>query len=82
MNQVHPHDELMPAALALADRLAANAPFATALTKRAVYAALYNDAAEQAQLEELNQAWLRGSLDAREGARAFIENRQPSFQGR
>ncbi len=81
-NRVIPHDELMPEALALADRLAQNAPWAMALTKRAIYAALNNDATQQAQLEELNQAWLRNSLDAREGARSFVEKRSPQFQKR
>ena len=57
----------MPTALALADRLAANAPWAMTLTKQAIYAALYNDPEEQAILEERNQALLRHSLDAREG---------------
>ena len=81
-NRVVAHDELLPEALALADRLAQNAPWATALTKRAIYAALNNDATQQAQLEELNQAWLRNSLDAREGARSFVEKRSPQFQRR
>ncbi len=81
-NRVVAHDELMPEALALADRLAGNAPWASALTKRAIYAALNNDATQQAQLEELNQSWLRNSLDAREGARAFVERRGPQFQRR
>ena len=79
-NRVVPHDDTLSEALALADQLARNAPWATALTKRAIYAALHNDASQQAQLEELNQSWLRGSLDAREGARAFAERRDPSFQ--
>ena len=82
VNQVVEHDELMPTALALADRLAANAPWAMGLTKLAIYAALYNDPEEQAILEERNQALLRNSLDAREGARAFAERRPPSFQRR
>ena len=82
VNRVCTADELMPQALALADRLAGNAPWASALTKRAIYAALYNDAEEQAQLEELNQSLLRGSLDAREGAAAFRERREPVFQKR
>ena len=81
-NRVAPHDELLPEALALADRLAGMAPFAVGLTKRAIYAALNNDATEQAQLEELYQSWLRGSLDAREGARSFVEKRDPQFQRR
>ena len=81
-NRVAPHDELLTEALALADRLAGMAPFAVGLTKRAIYAALNNDATQQAQLEELYQSWLRGSLDAREGARSFAEKRDPQFQRR
>ena len=81
-NQVHPPDELLPAALALAERLAANAPFASGLTKRAIYTALNQDVRAQAQLEELHQSLLRSSHDHREGARAFAEKREPQFQGR
>ncbi len=81
-NRVVPHDELMTEALALADRLASNAPWASAMTKRAIYAALNNDATQQAQLEELTQSWLRNSLDAREGARSFVERRAPQYQRR
>jgi len=81
-NRVFPHDELMTETLAFADRLANMAPFAVGLTKRAIYAALNNDATQQAQLEELYQSWLRGSLDAREGARSFVEKRDPQFQRR
>ena len=81
-NRVIPHDELMAETMALADRLAQNAPWASALTKRAIYAALNNDATQQAQLEELNQSWLRNSLDAREGARSFVEKRPAQYQRR
>ena len=81
-NRVVAHDDLMGETLALADRLAQGAPWAMGLTKRAIYAALNNDATQQAQLEELNQAWLRNSLDAGEGARSFKERRDPSFQRR
>ncbi len=81
-NRVVAHEELMSEALAFADRLAQAAPWATGLTKRAIYAALNNDATQQAQLEELYQSWLRGSLDAREGARSFAERRDPQFQRR
>ena len=70
----------MPTALALADRLAANAPWAMTLTKQAIYAALYNDPEEQAILEERNQALLRHSLDAPRGAPAPSPNGvRPSF---
>ena len=81
-NRVISHDDLMSETLALADRLAGMAPFAVGLTKRAIYAALNNDATQQAQLEELYQSWLRGSLDAGEGARSFVEKRDPIFHRR
>lgn len=82
VNSVHPPQELLPTALALAARLAGNAPFATALTKRAIYAALDQNVEKQAQLEELSQSLLRSSYDHREGARAFAEKREPRFEGR
>ena len=81
-NRVAPHEQLLEETLALANRLAGMAPFAVGLTKRAIYAALNNDATQQAQLEELYQSWLRGSFDAREGARSFVEKRDPAFERR
>ncbi len=81
-NRVLPHDELLSEALSLAERLARNAPWASALTKRAIYAALNNDATQQTQIEELHQSWLRNSLDAREGTRSFVEKRTAHYQKR
>jgi len=73
-------EDLMAAALAVAERIAANAPLAVMATKEVVY--------EAAALGRLDMGSLRAkvahvgaSADAKEGARAFIERRPPVFRG-
>jgi enoyl-CoA hydratase/carnithine racemase len=73
-------ENLMAAALAVAERIAANAPLAVMATKEVVY--------EAAALGRLDMASLRAkvahvgaSADAKEGAQAFIERRPPQFRG-
>jgi len=78
-NRVVPDDELLPATLALAETLAAQAPLAVAAIKRVSANADLDAgiAAEQAAFAEVFF-----SADAREGVAAFIEKRPASFEGR
>lgn len=69
-------------ALAVATRIAANAPLAVELTKRIVSTAV-------GWSDEQQYAWQRGvaeaafiSEDAKEGAQAFAERREPVWRGR
>lgn len=82
VNRVVPAVDLLPAAMALAQRIAANAPGAIldtlALARRAV-------AVDEAALWAMNTAiWSRigESADALEGARAFKEKRPPRWTGK
>jgi enoyl-CoA hydratase/carnithine racemase len=79
VNRVVPDDELLGAALALAETLAAQAPLAVAAIKRVSANADLDAgiAAEQAAFAEVFQ-----TADAREGIAAFLEKRPPAFEGR
>ncbi len=81
LNQVVPADELIPAALALANRITANAP---AAAREALALARSAMAVGEPALWGMNAAiWSRidGSDDALEGARAFKEKRAPRWTG-
>jgi 2-(1,2-epoxy-1,2-dihydrophenyl)acetyl-CoA isomerase len=79
--RVVPGESLMAESLALATRLAAAAPRALALTKRALNRSW--DATLEASLDY--EAYLQGiagsTNDHREGLAAFVEKRPPSFRG-
>lgn len=78
-NRVVPDDELLPAALGLAETLAAQAPLAVAAIKQ-VSANPDLDAGIAAEQEAFARVF--ASADAREGIAAFLEKRAPSFEGR
>ena len=81
VNQVVPPAEVLPAALALAERIARNGPLALRATKELVRTA----STDLARAKELAAEWqpkVFGSEDAKEGATAFIERRDPVWKGR
>jgi len=79
VNRVVANDELLPAALALAETLAAQAPLAVAAIKRvSAHADLDAGIAD----EQGAFAEVFASADASEGIAAFLEKRAPDFQGR
>jgi enoyl-CoA hydratase/carnithine racemase len=81
VNSVVEPDAVFPVALALAERIASNAPLAVAATKELVRAGASGAAHTEARLREW-QAIVFGSDDAKEGALAFLEKRTPVWHGR
>jgi enoyl-CoA hydratase/carnithine racemase len=82
VSRVVPHDQLMPAAMELAGRIAAMPPLAVALDKRAIYRALDVSLQEALAYEHVYQQRLFLTEDFKEGVRAFHEKREPHFAGR
>jgi enoyl-CoA hydratase len=74
-------DAVFATALGIAERIAANGPLAIAATKELVRASVSDPGRASQRLPELVAA-VFGSDDAKEGARAFMEKREPQWQGR
>jgi enoyl-CoA hydratase len=80
INAVVPAADVLDTAVALAERVARNGPLALQATKQMVRTAI----ADYARAQELHVEWqvkVFGSNDAREGATAFIEKRDPVWTG-
>jgi 2-(1,2-epoxy-1,2-dihydrophenyl)acetyl-CoA isomerase len=79
--RVVPSDRLLADAHELAGRLAAGAPLAHALTKRALDAAWDHGFDDQLELEAGLQGEAGASADHAEGIAAFVARRPPRFSG-
>lgn len=82
INDIVEPDALMERAFETADIIAKNAPLAVVATRAGVRELIHMDL-ESAYIrqEELGRP-LRGTQDAREAQRAFVEKREPVFHGR
>src|SRR3954469_8150843 len=81
INFVHPDDRLLDEAGALVERLAAGPTQSYASSKRALNRMLYPDLDAQLSLEAALQHPLARTRDFQEGVVAFVEKREPAFQG-
>lgn len=82
VGRVVAHDELMPTALAIAARIAANPPLAVARLKQALRQTLDPDWHELGRWVSSTLGELFATADHREGVRAFLEKRPARFEGR
>ena len=82
VNAVLPGPEVLPRALAIAERIAANGPVAVQRLKRTVRQASGLPLADGFRLEDESRRAVLATEDAREGPRAFMEKRKPWFSGR
>ena len=82
VSRVVPDDELSEVAMELAQKLASGPSIAHALTKKMVYTAHERTFEEQLWMEGQASTASGSSEDRKEGLRAFVERREPKFQGR
>ena len=81
VSAVHAPEDLMPAAHALAAKIAAGPPVAIRLAKRAIYHNLECDLRQALEFETFAQNICFETEDAREGIRAFVDKRAPVVPG-
>ena len=82
VSKVVPADRLMEETMALARRLADGPAVAIQLAKRLVYRGLDSTLLESLEQAAHAMAIVQSTEDAREGPRAFAENRPPRFSSR
>ncbi len=82
VSRVVPHAELLPTALALAEKIAANPPLAVQRLKAGLREALDPDWAALGAWVSSSLAVLFQTEDHREGVKAFLEKRPPQYVGR
>ena len=77
-----PHEELMPAALAIAQKIANNPPLAVQALKAGLRRTLDPDWRDTGHwaMEQITR--LRSTDDSKEGVAAFLEKRTPHYTGR
>ena len=79
VSRIFPLAELVPEALKIAQRVAAQSHVANIVAKRAVNAALETTLAEGVRAERMLFLPLFGTAGQREGMSAFVEKRKPAF---
>ena len=76
------HDDLMPTAMALAAKIAGNPPLAVQALKAGLRRTVEPDWRDTGKWAIEQITYLRGTEDSKEGVAAFLEKREPVYQGR
>jgi len=82
VSEVFPHEELLPRARSMAEKIASNAPLALRFMKEGLRRAAPGDAHELGAWAMQTIHRLMQTEDHREGVRSFLERREPVFHGR
>jgi enoyl-CoA hydratase/carnithine racemase len=82
VSRVVPHESLLPTALGLAHEIAANPPLAVQRMKAGLRRALDPDWKDLGAWVSASLGELFQTADHREGVAAFLEKREPHFEGR
>ena len=82
VSAVHPPERLLPATYELATKIALGPPIAIRLARRALYRNADANLQSSLEFETFAQNICADTEDAREGIRAFVEKREPTFSGR
>ena len=82
VSAVHAPERLLPATYELAAKIAQGPPIAIRLARRALYRNQEADLRSSLEFETFAQNICSETEDAREGIRAFVEKREPTFSGR
>lgn len=75
-------DELMPLAMRLARRIAGHAPLAVQANRELAHATDDMTIGQVQRMSQLSRWVVQQTDDAKEGPRAFVEKREPTFRGR
>lgn len=84
INRVVPHEEVLPEAIKLAEKIMENAPLAVRASKEIVYRGLDSTISFPQDAWTINDEYTAkvfSSQDAKEGPRAFAEKRKPNWVG-
>lgn len=80
VNRAMPGDDVLPAALELANDIAVNtAPVSVAISKRLLWESIGSTIPEEQAIESALFAWVSKQPDSIEGVKSFIEKREPKW---
>jgi 2-(1,2-epoxy-1,2-dihydrophenyl)acetyl-CoA isomerase len=82
VNKVVPHEQLMSATMELAAKIASKPPISVQLVKEGIRRGLKMPLDEFRQWHAFAFTFCQGTEDHREGAKAFVEKREPVFKGK